>query len=216
MRKLLPYGDNQAVCFILNAMVSSSKQMMAEPRRLHVMMRTLGVSIEARWLPSAVNRFADALSQTWDPGDVQTTRKLLASIQDEHRLESVVFASQPLGETPVARCKYLATQMTEDWGDGKARLCKPPFDLLPLVVCKLVADGGKSVLVAPHWPAQAGHAKVVPHATSYKILHTEDVAFSLLRSTKKGKEAWSVVFERWREARMAGGYKGCRVVKGRG
>ena len=64
VRKLLMHENNQAVCFILIAMVSSCKPMMAELRRLHVMMRKLGVSIEARWIPSAVNRFADALSRT--------------------------------------------------------------------------------------------------------------------------------------------------------
>ena len=193
VRKLLLHEDNQAVCFILSAMVSSSKPMMAELRRLYVMMRTLVVSIEARWLPSAVNRFADALSRTWDPGDVQATGNLLASIQDEHRLDSVVFASRPLGETAVARRKYLATQMMEDWGDGRARLWNPPLDLLPLVVRKLVADGEKGVLVAPHWPAQVWHAQLVAQATSYKILQPDEVASSLLHSTKKGNDAWSVV-----------------------
>ena len=67
----------------------------------------------------------------------------------------MVFASLPLGETAVAHRKYMAPQMTEDWGDGRARLWNPPFDLLPLIVRKLVADGGKGVLVPPHWPTQA-------------------------------------------------------------
>ena len=193
VQRLLLHEDNQAVCYILNAMVSASKPMMAELRRLQVMLRTLGVHIEARWLPSAVNRFADALSQTWDPGDVRATEQLLMSIQEEHQLDSVVFASRPLGETPVVRRKYLATQMEEDWGDGRARLWNPPFDLLPLVVRKVVADGGRGVLVAPHWPAQAWHAQLVAHASTYKILRPDDAAYTLLHSTRSLNEDWGVV-----------------------
>ena len=41
-------------------------------------------------------------------------------IQEEHQLDSVVFAAPPLGETPVPRRKYLARQMEKDWGtDGQ-------------------------------------------------------------------------------------------------
>ena len=81
------------------------------------MLRTLGVEIEARWMPSAMNRFAGALSRTWD---VRAKEELLMSIQEERQFETVVFASRIQGETPVARLKYLATQMEEDWGtDGR-------------------------------------------------------------------------------------------------
>jgi hypothetical protein len=59
---ILLHEDNQAVVHILNAMVSASRPMMAELRRLEVMLRILGVALEARWILSAVNRYADALS----------------------------------------------------------------------------------------------------------------------------------------------------------
>jgi hypothetical protein len=81
-RKLLLHEDNQAVVYILNAMVSSSTRMMQELRRLQAMMQVLNVQIEARWLPSAVNRFADSLSRQRDPGDVRATETLLHSLCD--------------------------------------------------------------------------------------------------------------------------------------
>jgi hypothetical protein len=63
VQQILLHEDNQAVVSILNAMVSASRPMMAELRRLEVMLRALGVRIEARWRPSEVNRYADALSR---------------------------------------------------------------------------------------------------------------------------------------------------------
>lgn len=155
VRRVLLHEDNQAVVYVLNAMVSASRPMMAELRRLQALMRALGVSIEARWLPSAVNRYADALSRVWDPGDARATDRLLRSIREGYRLDHVVFLERPVGETLVARKTYLCTQMEEDWGDGHKRLRNPPFDLLPLVVCKIEKEGGKGVLLAPQWKAQA-------------------------------------------------------------
>lgn len=93
--------------------------MMAELRKLQVLLHVLGVRIEARWIPSAANRFADSLSRTWDPGDARATEALLTSISHEYRLDRIVFAQRPQGEYIVARKKYLKTQMEEDWGTGK-------------------------------------------------------------------------------------------------
>ena len=61
VRKVLLHEDNQAVVYILNAMVSASREMIVELRRLEVLLRALNVKLDARWIPSAVNRFADAL-----------------------------------------------------------------------------------------------------------------------------------------------------------
>jgi len=80
VRRILLHEDNQAVVDALKAMVSASKPMMIELRRLEVLLRVLGIRIEARWIPSAVNRFVDSLSRTWDPGDAQASETLLASI----------------------------------------------------------------------------------------------------------------------------------------
>ena len=99
--------------YVLKDMVSASKPLMEELRRLQRTMQVLGASIEARWLPSAVNRYADALSKTWDLEDMRATECLFSSIQEEYRLEYVVFAKRPLEETFVARSKYLTTQVEE-------------------------------------------------------------------------------------------------------
>jgi hypothetical protein len=72
-KRILFYEDSQVVVHILNAMFSASRPIMAELPRLDVTLRALGVRMEARWLPSAVNRYADSLLRQWDPGDVRVT-----------------------------------------------------------------------------------------------------------------------------------------------
>lgn len=47
--------DNQAVVFVLDAMDLPSLLMMEELRQLEVLLRALGASPEAKWIPSSVN-----------------------------------------------------------------------------------------------------------------------------------------------------------------
>lgn len=63
---ILLHEDNQAVVHVLNSMVSASKPMIVEMRKLQVLLRSQGVNLESLWVPSAVNRFLDSLSSTWD------------------------------------------------------------------------------------------------------------------------------------------------------
>jgi hypothetical protein len=108
-KRILLHEDNQAVVHILNAMISASRQMMAQLRRLKVMLRTLVVRMEARWLPSAVNRYADSLSRQWDPGEVRVTDELVQSLSNAYAPGPAVSPYHPVGEHPFARRKYLQT-----------------------------------------------------------------------------------------------------------
>lgn len=193
VRRLLLHENNQAVVYVLNAMVSASKPLMAGLRGLQRMMAVLGVAIDARWLPSGVNRYADALSCTWDRENSRATGSLLASMQREYRVDHVVFSRRPLGETFVARKKYLSTQMEEFWGDGRARLCNPPFDLLPVVVRKIASDGGRGVLLAPNWPAQAWFARLKELASELHLLQPSADVLQLLESSRQMNAGWEVM-----------------------
>lgn len=132
---------------------------MGELWKLNALLQALRMRIEARWLPIAVNRFADALSRTWNPLDTEATASLLRSARDSYGLTPLC-PLPPIGDHPIARRKQLVIQLQEDWGDGVARLYNPPFDLLPLVVRKLELEGGRGVVVAPHWPAQPWFARL--------------------------------------------------------
>lgn len=190
--RILLHDDNQAVVYILNATVSASKEMMAGLQRLEGLLRVLGVRLEARWIRSAVNRFADTLSRKWNPGDVRATTKFVRSIQAEYVLDHVVFQDRPLGEGMVARRKYLSTHMGEYWGDGKERLWNPPFDLLPVVVRKIAAECERGVSLAPNWKARAWYARLRALASGIHFLQLEAAA-SLLVGKGEKANAWSMI-----------------------
>jgi hypothetical protein len=191
-KQILLHEDNQAVVHILNAMVSASRPMMAELRRLEVMLRILGVKLEARWIPSAVNRYADALSRQWDPGDVCATEALVESLCSAYELDAVVFPYRPVGEHPIARRKYLETQMGEDWGDGRARLWNPPFDMLPLVLKKMEDEGARGVLIAPRWLAQPWYGRLSRLSTRMRVLDPASTS-SCLAGQRPLNPGWELV-----------------------
>lgn len=90
---------------IVKDMVSTSQPMMAELRKLHCMLTGLGLKAYALWITSAVNRFTEAHSCTWDPNDVSLSRHLLRLIRRHYKLECCAFAARPFNETKAALCK---------------------------------------------------------------------------------------------------------------
>ncbi|PXF49274.1 hypothetical protein BWQ96_00848 [Gracilariopsis chorda] len=170
IRRLLLHEDNQAGVYILNSMVSASPAMMAELRKLQKMLHALNVRLDARWIPSAVNRYADALSRTWDPGDVPVSQQLLASIQEHYHLDSPAIYHRPLNETRPARLKQIRDQLQTYCGDGKARLWNPPFDVLQITVRKIETESARGVPIAPFWPAQAWFARLRGLASAMHLL----------------------------------------------
>lgn len=159
VHRLLFHEDNQAVVYILNSMVSESPAMMSELRKLQKMSHASDVRLDARWIPSAVNRYADSLSRTWDPGDVRFSRLLLSSIQEHYQLDSATCLDHPMNETRPARLKQIHDQLRQHWGDGQARLWNPPFDFLPIPIRKIETESAKGVLLALFWPAQTWFAR---------------------------------------------------------
>lgn len=170
-RHMVLHEDNQAVVFIINAMVSASRPMMAELRKLRALLHALGIVIEACWIPSAVNRFSDMLSRTWDLGDVRASESLVASIRRHYHLGPDIFARFPMGETIPARAKQMRIELEAPWNDGRAHLWNPPADFLPLVLRKIEEEKPHGVLLAPYWPAQPWLGRLHKVAREIQVLH---------------------------------------------
>lgn len=158
---------------MLNAMVASSPAMMRELRKHRVLLQALGVELQALWIPSAVNRFTDRLSRTWDPGDCRDTEALIDSIQSQYQLDEITFRYRPLHEPPQARSKYLCDEMHHYLGDGRSRLFAPPFEMLLLVLLKIESEGAKGVIQFPNWLAQAWFERL--SRCSSRIIHLGNV-----------------------------------------
>lgn len=146
--------DNQAVVYIVRAMVTASDEIMPELRRLKNVVDSRGIQL-VRWLPSAANRHADRLSRTWDPGEPQLTRSVIESLTASlstligrgtvfrHRLSG--------GEHPVSQRKQAEAALGEHWGDRRARFFNPPPALLGLTLAKMERERTRGVIVIPLW-----------------------------------------------------------------
>lgn len=66
-----PHEGNQPLVSKLNAELFSSHPWMAELWKLGAFLRFFRAQIEARWISMAVNKFAHALSRTWDTGGIR-------------------------------------------------------------------------------------------------------------------------------------------------
>lgn len=164
------WEDNQAVVYMLNSMTSKSRAMMHELRALHRVLTKIGVTIESKYLPSAVNRFADRLSrlQTLDDWRINLSalqpylRRLPPTIDRFADRENSICRqfnsefSSP-GSTAV-------NALTQDWRH-EVNFWNPPLKLLPLVVSKICHEQATGVLVTPWWPAQSSCTRLQSIAT---------------------------------------------------
>lgn len=153
------WEDNMAVVYILNAMTSRSPALMEELRVLHHLLQRLGISIEAQYIPTAVNRYADRLSRlsTLDDWTINQT-----AIQDLLRkMEPTV---DWFADAQNSLCSRFTSEfaspgslgidaLSHHWGH-EASFWNPPLKLLSLVVEKIFVEKARGLLVTPWWPAQ--------------------------------------------------------------
>lgn len=161
LRELLVHVDNQAVVHITNSFVTASRPLMRELRRLKLVLSKLGVHIRAEWLPSAVNKFADALSRRFPRGDLSIRRQLRRSVADGMLAPVEAFKYRPLGEHPVFLRNMALDELERPWDDGMVRLLCPPVDLIMATVNKLARTGAPAILLIPDWHRQAWHQAAI-------------------------------------------------------
>jgi Reverse transcriptase (RNA-dependent DNA polymerase) len=152
--KLVLHCDNAAVVHITNAMVSASRPMMRELRRLKRLLDSMGVYIDSQWLPSVANRFADSLSRRFPRNDLRVRRQLRRSVMDGMRAPVDAFPYRPLGEHPVFMRRQVFAELGADWDREQTRLLCPPVDLIGAVVRKLRLTKAPAMLLIPNWPLQ--------------------------------------------------------------
>lgn len=146
--------DNQAVVHIVNSLVSASTELMHELRKLKLILDKLGVHIRAEWLPSAMNRYADALSRRFPSSDLKIRQQLTRSIADGMKARGAEFVRRPLGDHPVFHRLQCLRELDERWERNETRLLCPPPDLIVPTLIKLRQSRAPAVLLLPNWPRQ--------------------------------------------------------------
>lgn len=140
------YTDNTVTMYVVNAMMSKSKTLMRELRLLHALLWRHGVRLDAQYLPSALNLYADRLSRSRRAFDY------LPSVK-----ESGVMEHQWIGASDY---DYLGS-----WAG--AEYVRPHLDDIPIALQKARRDGFAGVMLLPWWtgrtwwPQLLGNARCV-------------------------------------------------------
>ena len=154
VQNLLLHVDNHAVVHITNALVSASRPMMRELRKLKLCLDRLGLQIQSEWIPSFANRFANGLSRRFPRGDLQIRRQLRHSVVAVMKAPIEVFKQRPLGDPPVFGRRQAFDELQRPLDKSEVRLLCPPVDLITVTLQKLEVSRAPAMLLIPDWPRQ--------------------------------------------------------------
>jgi len=152
--------DSQVALNVVNALSSRSPALCAELRRLHAIGQQLGVTLEAEWIPTVHNAWADKLSRDRDSTDWtlgQTYFDSLDSAYGPHTVDHFV----SWGNKQLDR--YNSAVLDQDrapvdafqqyWGADN-NWVNPPFTGIPRVLDKIYQDRATATVIVPTWTAQ--------------------------------------------------------------
>jgi hypothetical protein len=163
--------DNTACVHVTRAFVSSSRAMMRELRRLKRALDESGITIQAEWLPSAANRFADALSRRFSSSDLTMRHSLLRSVADGLRAPAALSRNQArLGENIAYTRRRVLEEIGSHWEREQTRVLCPPVDLIPVVLRKIQTTRAPVILLFPDWSTQSWYATAIRLASRTTLL----------------------------------------------
>jgi hypothetical protein len=157
--------DNSSVVHVTNAFVASSRPMMRELRRLKKVLDELGLQLSSEWIPSVADKFADALSRRFIPGDLAVRQTLRRSVVDGIMAPFDSFPLRPLGEHPVFLRRQSHNELASHWSREETRLLCPPVELMAAVVTKLWISKAPALLLMTEWPRQSWYQPAMDMST---------------------------------------------------
>lgn len=163
--------DNMVVVNVLNNMTSRSLSLMHELRLLSALLDRLRCRLEASWLPTAENIWADKLSRDKDATDWRLNRSVFEAL-DRIWGPCTIDRFATAGSAQVQRFNSLmhhpgaeaVDAWAQHWGGGELNFVSPPFSQAALVVRKIVRDRASAVVVVPAWPAQLWWTETIHRA----------------------------------------------------
>lgn len=173
--------------YAITAIVSLSPATVSELGRLQAVLSTWNEHLDSKWLPSDVNRFADALSRTWHQGDVRVSQHILPAIDNQYHFDVPVFCARLFGKPRVSQLKVIYSKIQKWWADGMGRRWNPPADLLPMVVRKVQNEKATGVLIAPYWPTQAFFAHLTISDSTSMVYPLDNEDFFVGSTVRKAR-----------------------------
>lgn len=176
-------ADNSVAMHVLNGFSSRSAALMEELRKLRLQLRTMRVTLEASWLPSIANGWADLLSRRRDRNDWRLAPEWFARL-DRRWGRHTVDQFATCVNAHVARFNSElcnpgsegVNALQQQW-EGENNWANPPFSLASEVVNHVLKTKATATLVLPVWQAQPWWAVAVAHAQEAYLLPRVDGLF---------------------------------------
>jgi hypothetical protein len=111
------------------------------------------------------NKFADALSRRFSPGDLAVRQTLRRSVVDGMMTPLDLFPLRSLGEHPVFLGRQCHNKLALHWSREETRLLFAPVELMAAVIRKLRISKAPALLLMPDWPRQAWYQPVIDMGT---------------------------------------------------
>ncbi|KAK3251021.1 hypothetical protein CYMTET_39632 [Cymbomonas tetramitiformis] len=155
------YCDNQAVVAMLSHFTSRNPELMRRMRKLWLLLDLHDIELQARYIRSKANEWADRLSRDKDLDDWRINKKWFKYTEEQWGEHSVDrFASEISAQLP----RYYSAwhgpgcegvdSLAYDWR-GEHNWVNPPWGLLDEVAHKLREEGAAATVVASYWPEQS-------------------------------------------------------------
>lgn len=153
---------SQVALHVTNALLSRSSLLCHEVRPLHALSRTLGVTLEAEWIPTTEILWADKPSRSKDPTKWQfgkTYFEPLDSVCGPHtfdRLGTSCNACPLLYNSSVWDPQtFPGDEFSQSWGGQHEDWLNPPFNREPLVLDEIRKDRATATIILLGWRAQS-------------------------------------------------------------
>ncbi len=159
--RVLLFCDNTAVVQLLRKGTSRSALLMAELRQVWQLLHDMQVELVPVYIASGDNpadfpsRYSMSAEWTFRPG-------MRAQL---HRLSQRAYSLDPFATRATAMAPTFCSLQAEEHTIANDGMCvswkrqhlflNPPWDLIPKVLLKIVADRASGVLIVPRWPSQA-------------------------------------------------------------
>lgn len=200
------YEDNTGVVSFLTRYSTRSPQIMRDLRKLLYILDSNDISLQAEYIRSADNVYADRLSRWWDSGDWELTEWLFQEYEARfgpHTLDG--FAT---GNNCKVRRYWSAARdpgclgvdaLSQDGWAAENLWLNPPWNLIMECLRKLAATGGSATVVVPAWPSAPWWPLLMRLASQFDIHPAGPGLFSPGRAGGSGRAAppsWNVAIVR--------------------
>jgi len=154
--------DSRVAMHVVNSFTSRSATLMTELRKLHEVVQLLGVTLEASWLASVANAWADALSRQIDSDDWRLHPNYYTRLDEMYGIQTVDrFASALNTHCPRFNSLHhgpgteAVDAFSVSWTGSDSSWVSPPFAQASRVVDKILAEGANATVLLPVWTAQS-------------------------------------------------------------